>query len=393
MKQTKFHVVFNRKNTAVKGSDEALIYIDCSRNGERIYLSTGIKIQKKHWKGINLQWVVGIDENHANFNKIINSILSKLSTFDTDQLLKNIDYPVKALKEVIKIKPVSNFIEYYDNLYKNNSKLHANTKKYYKSALNHLTGFGKIIYFSDINYINFSEFDKYLYKQGLKDTTISKYHKAIKSVINEARKSGFIDKDIQPYKDIKTNAKATEKVFLTETELKQIENCVIENDNWALSRSKDMFLMCAYTGLRYSDIVKLNNKTIHFEKDIVEISLISEKTQKPFRIKLNDFFKSSDNNVSRPVEIILKYKNYLSIDPFKLSDQYYNRQLKKLAKLANINKHLTSHVARHTFGTYMARKVNPFTLKSLMQHSKIETTNTYVHISENDEEVKNIDWS
>ena len=229
--------------------------------------------------------------------------------------------------------------------------------------------------------------------EKLKETTIAKYHKALKAIINKAKNEELLDKDLDAYKDIKTSAKAGEREFLNDNELKLFEDVEIDNENWGLTTSKDIFLMSVYIGLRYSDIIKINTDTVHFDNDgAIHLSLISEKTGKPFRINLHDFFKVEDQHHSRPELIILKYKDKLFANPFKLSAGYHNRNLKDIAKLAKIKKHLTSHVARHTFGTFMATRVNQFTLKDLMQHSKLETTSVYVHMASMDKEIKGIKW-
>jgi len=231
------------------------------------------------------------------------------------------------------------------------------------------------------------------YGEKLKETTIPKYHKALKAIINKAKNEELLDKDLDAYKDIKTSAKAGEREYLDEHEIILFEDVEIENDNWSLTASKDIFLMSVYTGLRYSDIVKINSETVHFDNNgDIHISLVSEKTGKPFRINLHDFFNVEGQHHSRPELIILKYKDKLFANPFKLSAAYHNRNLKEIAKLAKINKHLTSHIARHTFGTFMASRVNQFTLKELMQHDKIETTSIYVHMASMDKEIEGIKW-
>jgi site-specific recombinase XerD len=45
--------------------------------------------------------------------------------------------------------------------------------------------------------------------------------------------------------------------------------------------------------------------------------------------------------------------------------------------LAAISKVITSHVARHTFATYLASKVSIHILKAILQYSKVETAVVY----------------
>ena len=51
-----------------------------------------------------------------------------------------------------------------------------------------------------------------------------------------------------------------EKEFLTETELNAIERKVFNNDR--LNEVRDVFVFCCYTGLAYSDSVKLSKQNI-----------------------------------------------------------------------------------------------------------------------------------
>ena len=70
----------------------------------------------------------------------------------------------------------------------------------------------------------------------------------------------------------------------------------------------------------------------------------------------------------------------------KIDIQVVNRYLKNLATMAGIDKNLTSHVGRHTFGTFWgsSEKVSPFQLCSLMGHSDISMTQRYVNIADKD---------
>ncbi len=60
----------------------------------------------------------------------------------------------------------------------------------------------------------------------------------------------------------------------------------------------------------------------------------------------------------------------------------YNDQLKEIAKLCGINKHITSHVARHTFATFALTKgVSIESVSKMLGHSNIKTTQIYAKIT------------
>jgi integrase len=61
----------------------------------------------------------------------------------------------------------------------------------------------------------------------------------------------------------------------------------------------------------------------------------------------------------------------------------YNRSLRSLAAYLGIEKHITSHVGRHTFATnYLLSGGKVERLMKLMGHSDIQTTMVYVHLVE-----------
>ncbi|NQD71324.1 tyrosine-type recombinase/integrase [Sphingobacterium shayense] len=65
------------------------------------------------------------------------------------------------------------------------------------------------------------------------------------------------------------------------------------------------------------------------------------------------------------------------------TQQEYNRTLKDIAIKVGINKRITSHVGRHTFGyLFMTAVGDIYALKEIMGHSKIETTQRYAHLDE-----------
>jgi len=89
------------------------------------------------------------------------------------------------------------------------------------------------------------------------------------------------------------------------------------------------------------------------------------------------------------LEIIAKYKNHpYCVSENKLlpvnSNQRYNSYLKELADICNINKHLTSHIARHTFATTvtLANGVPIETVSSMLGHTSIRTTQIYAKVVE-----------
>jgi site-specific recombinase XerD len=88
-----------------------------------------------------------------------------------------------------------------------------------------------------------------------------------------------------------------------------------------------------------------------------------------------------------PMKIIEKYKSneycitYNKLLPI-ISNQRYNGYLKELAGLCNIKKHLTSHIARHTFATTvtLANGISLESVSAMLGHKSIRTTQIYAKV-------------
>lgn len=134
-----------------------------------------------------------------------------------------------------------------------------------------------------------------------------------------------------------------------------------------------MYLFGCYTGLRFSDIIDL--KWSHVDLDKNRINKIQVKTGDPVTVIVEPWarailleFSNSKKNVGTNESV------------FKtLSEPTVNRNLKILAQMANINKSISFHSSRHTFGTLkiLENPDNILLVSKLMGHADIKMTMTY----------------
>lgn len=392
MKPLTIKVVFDRKGKASNSKDLGVIELSCNKNG-RIYLSTGIKVTREQYLGSTQMWVNKDNDQYKVYNVLISQMIQKLVQFDNEQMLKDNDYNAEVLKQVFHSKPIESFLQFFEEEYKDNPGFKLNTIKNYRSCQSHLEKFGKMKYFSDLTYANVEAFNRYLLNLGLQDTSIGKYHKYTKRIINESIKKGYLDENKNPYKNFKIRFKTPEKVCLTVLEIKTLERLVVPEKSVGVQRALDMFMFSIYTGVRFSDLQQISSKTIHFKEDGIYFEYKAIKTEKKKVDNLHIFFTTA-GKYSKPEQIIVKYKDYLGVEPFKIELATYNKHLKEIAKLAKFTKNLTSHIARHTFLTFMADKVSPLELMELAQHSDFKTTMGYVHMKDKikQEGLKKVDW-
>lgn len=157
----------------------------------------------------------------------------------------------------------------------------------------------------------------------------------------------------------------TEAVYLTADELKRIINK--KNLNERLEKVRDVFVFQCLTGFAYIDM-----------KDLVE-SDISKTTRmiikKRHKTKVEAF-------VPLPVQairILEKYNYQLPVS----SNQKMNAYLKEIAAVCNVNKTLTTHVARHTCATtvMLQNGVSLKTVSKILGHSSVKMTEHYAKMS------------
>ncbi|MEP1488827.1 MAG: tyrosine-type recombinase/integrase [Algibacter sp.] len=78
------------------------------------------------------------------------------------------------------------------------------------------------------------------------------------------------------------------------------------------------------------------------------------------------FLKDADPN--NPYDVFVKTRNGTSL---------LNTHLKRIAKLCDIEKNLSNHIARHTFGNIAGDSISLIMLQKLYRHSDLKTTINY----------------
>ncbi|WP_245812581.1 tyrosine-type recombinase/integrase [Salegentibacter echinorum] len=78
------------------------------------------------------------------------------------------------------------------------------------------------------------------------------------------------------------------------------------------------------------------------------------------------FLKDVDNHSAK--DIFTKTRN---------ATQLFNKYLKRIAKKCDINKNLSNHIARHSFGNIAGDKIHLLMLQKLYRHSDLKTTLNY----------------
>jgi site-specific recombinase XerD len=239
------------------------------------------------------------------------------------------------------------------------------TLEHHSALINQIEQFGKIKTFSDITYENINDFDFFLKKNGVKEnSTLNKRHSTLRRYIKQAIYMDRCKKD--PYTEFKMPAKkGKDPVFLEEYEIEKILGYTPLIAK--LQQVKDLFIFQIFTGMAYIDLMNFSKNYISELNGMKVIRSKREKTDESF---ITLFLPEAE-------KIAVKYNYSLP----KLSNQRYNDYLKLLGAGSGVNKNLTTHVARHTFATYLLNKDIPLeTVSKAMGHSNIRMTQHYARL-------------
>jgi integrase len=234
---------------------------------------------------------------------------------------------------------------------------------------------------------NYEERDKdgNIIKSGLAVNTIGKKIQTLKIFLNDATEQGINKYMKYKSRNFKALSEEAENIYLTKEELKKFYKHDFSNRP-GLERVRDLFIVAAWTGLRYSDLQQITPEKI--QGDFIHLK--QRKTGKKVTIPVY-------NAVN---EILNKYNGEL---PKPISNQKYNDFLKEAAQLAKINsvfvktihkkgmrvdekhpKHklISSHTARRSFCTNAYKDGVPtLTIMAISGHRTEKAFLKYIKVS------------
>lgn len=131
-------------------------------------------------------------------------------------------------------------------------------------------------------------------------------------------------------------------------------------------------MFCCYSGFAYAEVANLSPDDIITGMDGQKwMQVIRKKTHKPYQVPI----------LPKAMEILERYRdNATCLKRNKLlpvpSNVKYNAYLKEIANIAEVKKHLTTHIARKTFATtvMLANGVNIGIVSRLLGHSNVQVT-------------------
>lgn len=373
MEKISYNLVFNRKKKLNK-KGMALVQVEAYLNRRKMYFSTKIYLKVDQWDA--KRRMVKSHPNADVINRMLYEYIAAIEQAELGLWQQGKPISLDLLKEAID-KPISNgrsFLSFYKEEVANSS-LKESTKQNHLSTLELLREFKKDISFTDLTFEFVSSFDNYLQSKGYHLNTIAKHMKHLKRYVNVAINKEYMDVQKYAFRKYKIKSIEGNHTHLSPEELRKFEDLQLTGRYAKLQKTKDAFLFCCYAGLRYSDFINLTPANIvefHQETWLIYKSV---KTGIEVRLPLYLLFEG------KGIGILQRYKEEQN-SFFKLKDNSnINKELNILAKLADIDKRVSFHTARHTNATLLLYSgANITTVQKLLGHKSVKTTQVYANI-------------
>lgn len=382
-----FRLLFYLKKPKNYVSGKIPIYMRITVDGVPKELFSGKHCDPGQWNSKNNR-LKGTREDARTVNSYLNTLEKKVDQAHTDLFNQGKEITAESLKnkcQGIEEQPRNLIIAFEDH----NDKVEAligkgftkGTHSKYNTTLKHIKSFLRLkfkvtdLLVVQVDHYFISEFDFHL-RSNCKcaNNAAVKHLKNLGKVIRICMANKWITHD--PFLNHRNKIKKVDRVVLSPTELQDIYNKQFTIDRLRVVR--DAFLFCCYTGLSFIDVQQLTKSEIKVGVDGKSwIFKSRHKTQVRSHIPLLPVAE----------EIINRYADHPQCEvsgrvlPI-FSNQKMNAYLKEIADLCGIEKHLTFHIARHTFATTvtLANGIPIESVSKMLGHTDIRTTQIYAKI-------------
>lgn len=374
-----------RKKITKDGTYPLALRITVERKASYVYL--GYNVLEKDWDNTAQR----VRKSHPNSARLNNLLIKKLSEANDKSLELNTaknNVTAKTLRH--KIKPSSKETVFKQgDLYLERLKEEGKYNRWNseKSNVKHLKDFlGEDIAFQDLTIPLLKRFKASLIsKRKVSERTAINNLVTVRSIFSMAIADGVCDQKYYPFGKGKITIKFPDsnKVGLTSEEVSRIENVDLDLVG---NHARNLWLISFYfAGVRVSDVFRL--AWSDFQDGRLYYSM--GKNNKGDSLKVSD----------RVLAILDQYRDQRSEDSnlifpelkgIDLTDRYRREVVTKskinstdrilrtvVAPAANIEKKLTMHIARHTFGNISGDKIPVQMLQKLYRHTDIKTTIGY----------------
>lgn len=259
------------------------------------------------------------------------------------------------------------------------------TAKSYQDALNSFVryhGTDRIPYVS-INKEGLRRYEAYLLERGCSRNTISTYMRRLRCVYNMAVERGEAEYVPNLFCGVFTGIESKRKKSLPVEDQFKLMTVRVE-DKSLLRTQLAVCLMYQYGGMAFVDFAHLREENI--QKGVLDYN--RQKTGTPMRLEIlktaeimRERLETSHPAMGRYLFPFLcgQKEGYAEYREYANALAKFNRDLKKLGRVAGISSGITSYTIRHSFAMALKEQGVPIEMISeLLGHTSIKTTQIYL---------------
>lgn len=259
-----------------------------------------------------------------------------------------------------------------------------------------------VLYFDEIDATLIRDFQTHLLIDCMNHVnTVNANLKVIRKLLNDAVAEELMFADKNPFNKIKIKHLPSKRNFLLDDELKKLEELELPK-NTHINHHRNLYIFSAYAGgIRISDLLMMRWQ--NFNED--RLTFVIRKNQESLGIPLpkkalkiisfyREYYRNRFGNASIDPETFifpLIKLDCKETDRFKIHNAisnattYTNKDLKKLKKLAGLNKNITFHTARHSWAVRALHKgMRIEYVSKLMGHASVKQTEVYAKVLDAD---------
>lgn len=362
----KVSAVYDRKHVATKATAKSpikgLIQLSVTINGERKFLSTGIKVYLGQFTSEQVVSRVDAQELNTVLSNQIKAVIDVVNRCNTDG-----DVFSWSMLERLKVKhngSCTAWTDWFESEMKSR-RLADSTLIHHRTVLQFLRDQG-VTDFCQLTLDTIQNLDDELHSRKvdgkpMMQTSIYNYHKIIKAYVRRAMVAGLVKTN--PYLNFKTEkGESNPREVLTMDEIHRIEQ--IESRSLLTQHVRDLFLLQIWTGFCFADLMA------------ADFNNIVDDTLSGYRVKTGGHYTTII--LPQAKAILERYSYNIPHMPY----DNYRRVLVELLDLLGIHKKISTHNGRHTFATTVAlgNGVPVEILQKMMGHKNIQTTMIYAKV-------------
>lgn len=367
-----------------------LLRLTLHRKHKRVSLNRYVLLRHFNNMGKFGNWIRTSCPDHKEINELLKTKILALQQRESELISSGVDPSLSRLLDAKPRQIIKNFIEFARNeitRHRSQGQLRTAVKK--QHLISKVVEFygREDIQFNEVTVTFLKDYESFWTTRGNKINTIQTDFKGIRAIIRSAIQEGFLDIDQNPFNRYKIKSEKTYRDKLEEHEIQALANLILPEGSleW---HSRNMFLFAYYcAGIRFGDLLQVTWQNVQDG----HLSYIMDKTGDPHMILLTqeskrilDLYRTENQKTDDYIFPFFKRNKDYSDSEYltkqiSSKNALVNKYLKKIVKVAGINKKVSFHISRHSFAYMALRKTaDVYSVSKSLNHKRLNTTEHYL---------------